>query len=66
MDNIYVNKLTIKLFNYEQCTKLSQCIKRNIHFNSIIFIRILCVYNITKLIRSLLDNIYVTTKQTNN
>ena len=67
MDNISVNKLiTIKQFNYEQCTKLSQCIKCNIHFNSIIFIHILCVYNNTKLIRRILDNIYVTTKQTNN
>ena len=52
MDNIYVIKLiTIKLFNYEQCTKLSQCIKCNIHYNSIITIHIYCVYNNTKLIR---------------
>ena len=64
MDNIYVIKLiTIKLFNYEQRTKLSQCINNNIHFNSIIFLHILCIYDNTKLIRQHLDNIYVTTKQ---
>ena len=36
-----------------------QCIKCNIHFNSIITIHILCIYNNTKLIRQQLDNIYV-------
>jgi len=63
MDNIYVIKLiTIKQFNYEKCTKLPQCINNYIHYNSIIFIHIRCVYNNTKLIRVQLDNITETNK----
>ena len=65
LDNITVNQITIKQFNYEKSINFQQCTKYNIHCDSIIIIHIRCVYNNTKLIRSQLDNIYVTTNKYN-